>query len=268
MRNGQHFFQIAGKYGCDKGLTGPSALRSANNYCDVYEAYLGHRRLEKLRIMEIGLGVEGDKYETDICEGSNSSGGASLRLWTEYLPNSEIVGLDINDASHLNSDRVTIHQCDQSDRVALSKIAELYADRPFDMIIDDGSHVAGHQQLTLEVLFTLLKPGGVYVIEDLSDFGYGARQGSQFGDPNNVPTRHLLWSFIKTGSLLKPNAVEDDGFFSEVESITFFCPRPFLRFRDLAIEALRLVAGRAGRGLLRLELNPDSHKLVVLRKAH
>lgn len=37
----------------------------------------------------------------------------------------------------------------------------------FDIIIDDGSHASYHQQLTLEMLFPTLKPGGLYAIEDL-----------------------------------------------------------------------------------------------------
>ena len=38
---------------------------------------------------------------------------------------------------------------------------------PLDIIIDDGSHASVHQHLTLGVLFPALKPGGLFVIEDL-----------------------------------------------------------------------------------------------------
>jgi SAM-dependent methyltransferase len=37
----------------------------------------------------------------------------------------------------------------------------------FDIIIDDGSHDVAHQQMTFGKLFDLLKPGGIYIIEDM-----------------------------------------------------------------------------------------------------
>src|SRR5438445_13894138 len=47
-------------------------------------------------------------------------------------------------------------------------LAELASkERPLDIIIDDGSHASVHQHLTLGVLFPSLKPGGLFVIEDL-----------------------------------------------------------------------------------------------------
>ena len=37
-----------------------------------------------------------------------------------------------------------------------------------DIIIDDGSHIEEHQIFTFGVLFPKLKPGGVYIVEDIS----------------------------------------------------------------------------------------------------
>ena len=37
----------------------------------------------------------------------------------------------------------------------------------FDIIIDDGGHWKHQQQVTLGFIFPFLKPGGVFVIEDL-----------------------------------------------------------------------------------------------------
>eukprot|EP01065_Artemidia_motanka_P025120 TRINITY_DN30003_c0_g1_i1.p1 TRINITY_DN30003_c0_g1~~TRINITY_DN30003_c0_g1_i1.p1 ORF type:complete len:439 (+),score=79.62 TRINITY_DN30003_c0_g1_i1:74-1390(+) len=36
-----------------------------------------------------------------------------------------------------------------------------------DVVVDDGSHRADHQRLAFEVLFPILRPGGVYVVEDI-----------------------------------------------------------------------------------------------------
>ena len=37
----------------------------------------------------------------------------------------------------------------------------------FDVIVDDGSHASFHQQLTLTTLLPAVKPGGLFIIEDL-----------------------------------------------------------------------------------------------------
>jgi len=41
---------------------------------------------------------------------------------------------------------------------------------PFDIIIDDASHISPLSIRSFEILFKLLKRGGIYVIEDLHVF--------------------------------------------------------------------------------------------------
>ena len=53
---------------------------------------------------------------------------------------------------------------EQADAGFLQKVAGEFG--PFDLIIDDGSHVNAHVITTFEVLFPLLKTGGLYVVED------------------------------------------------------------------------------------------------------
>ena len=70
----------------------------------------------------------------------------------------------------------------------------------FDIIIDDGGHTMRQHQISLKVLFKALKPGGLYVIEDLHtcsgqwDMLYG-RKTIANGD---TITTDLLKSFKNT----------------------------------------------------------------------
>jgi hypothetical protein len=56
-------------------------------------------------------------------------------------------------------------QGDQADEVRLQEIADRYG--PFDMVIDDGSHVTVHQAATIRALLPRVRSGGFYVIEDV-----------------------------------------------------------------------------------------------------
>jgi len=59
---------------------------------------------------------------------------------------------------------------DQADATALRWIvAEEFAGTPLDLVIDDASHELGPTRSSFNVLFPLLRPGGVYVIEDWAE---------------------------------------------------------------------------------------------------
>jgi len=54
---------------------------------------------------------------------------------------------------------------DQSSSTSLTDLMKKIP--PPDIIIDDGSHIVSHQNITFNHLFSFLKTGGVYLIEDL-----------------------------------------------------------------------------------------------------
>jgi predicted O-methyltransferase YrrM len=59
------------------------------------------------------------------------------------------------------------HGIDQADAAALREIvAHEFGDEPLDLVIDDASHLVDPTRSSFNVLFPLLRPGGVYVIED------------------------------------------------------------------------------------------------------
>src|SRR5262245_28421116 len=157
--------ELANKHGTDKGTVGPSETWQVHNYTDIYAAYLHHLRDEPINLLEVGLGVPGDdEWQVGIVHGRNA-GGASVKMWYDYFPKATIYGIDIHPGSFLENDRTKIFQLDQG---SYSQLTEFAADLgvEFDVIIDDGSHRADHQQVTFSALFPSLKPGGLYFIED------------------------------------------------------------------------------------------------------
>jgi SAM-dependent methyltransferase len=267
LQHASQLYELASRHACDKGLHGPSNKWSGNNYTDVYQAYFGHMRNDVSALLEIGLGVKGENWKANISHGDNATGGASLKLWYDYFPKAKIVGVDINPAEFLRNDRTQTFQADQGDRKQLQAIVDAYKPASFDVIIDDGSHRADHQQITLEALWPLLKPNGVFFIEDLNDYGFGGNTKGPHATPDVISTRDLFREYLNSGKVLPRNAFISTAFLADVSTIAFHAPAPFLRGRDIAYESLRFILGRAGRGLLRREFNPTSHRIVALRKA-
>lgn len=90
--------------------------------------------------------------------------GASMRTWREYLhPASIVVGVDINqpaepvDRVHFRQANATTHE--------VEKVADEFG--PFDVIVDDGSHLSADVVTTFRLLWPHVEPGGLYIIEDL-----------------------------------------------------------------------------------------------------
>jgi hypothetical protein len=115
--------------------------------------------------------------------------GGSLQTWTQYFPQATIVGVDINPAcSRFAEGRCIVEIGSQADPTFLRYIAEKW--RP-SIVIDDGSHQADHIILTFSTIYPLLRPGGIYVIEDVS---MHTREGglSHLGSAENFPHQLLL----------------------------------------------------------------------------
>ena len=70
----------------------------------------------------------------------------------------------------------------QSDRDALRGIVARDLGGELDLVVDDASHMYGHSRASFEVLFPLLSPHGVYIIEDWAWAHYPHYQGE--GAPN------------------------------------------------------------------------------------
>ena len=115
----------------------------------VYEEYFEPLRETELVLLEIGV-----------------LGGASLRMWREYFPGARIFGIDVDpEAVAHAADRISVLIGSQSDILFLDTVLERTG-RP-DIVLDDGSHHVRDQTTTLLHLWRHVKPGGIYVVEDL-----------------------------------------------------------------------------------------------------
>jgi hypothetical protein len=117
--------------------------------------------------------------------------GGSMILWSNYLKNPVIFGIDIN--SKPSSFEMKMFQADQSKVEDLDRVMS-EIDSKLDIIVDDGSHHPEHQLLTFNHLFKHLNDGGVYIIEDIETnywklaelYGYNINYG--LGHPDSLIT--------------------------------------------------------------------------------
>jgi predicted O-methyltransferase YrrM len=95
--------------------------------------------------------------------------------------------------------------CNQADRDGLMSImaAEL-AGQPLDLVIDDASHLLAETRASFEVLFPLLRPGGLYVIEDWNaDHLIADHFDTILADPSS-PEREVLAEALGQAHALHP----------------------------------------------------------------
>lgn len=145
-------------------------------YDRYYELHLrDFRDKENVCIMEIGV-----------------QSGISMQLWSEYFTRpaaihgisygQDTVNVDqkkvVCDWNPAACDKVKIFSGDQSDPKFLKSISD---EHKYDIIIDDASHFPRHQIISLRYLFSVLNPGGLYIIEDLETSYWNEPGASLYG---------------------------------------------------------------------------------------
>jgi len=141
-----------------------------HGYHRYYETHLNpYRTVDGLRLLEIG-----------------ADSGISLGAWLKYFTDpSAVQGVAYNvDAEKAKEtacklmpeqcEKLAIYNLDQSDKTALADMMAKNSEG-WDIVIDDGSHYPGHQIISFQQLWPNLRPGGLYVVEDIetsyADFG-------------------------------------------------------------------------------------------------
>lgn len=152
--------QLFNKYGSDK---------DRNKYTPVYHSLLKHLRSRQLALLEVGIGTLIPDAPSSMVGYSlpGYAPGGSLRAWRDYLPFSQIVGVDIQPDTQFTEERITTYLADSSSKEQLDSAL---GDRTFDVIIDDGLHWDETQMQTLRNLWHRVRPGGFYVIEDITEW--------------------------------------------------------------------------------------------------
>jgi hypothetical protein len=147
-----------------------SDKQSQNGYGPIYHALFKNLRDAPIDLLEIGIGtvlpnVYCSMYGHDL---PGYRPGASLRAWRDYFanPDSRIYGMDVQpDTLITDEPRITTMLCNSVDA---RRVNEVLAGNLFDIVVDDGAHIAEQQILTLKNIWPFLAPNGLYVIEDVN----------------------------------------------------------------------------------------------------
>jgi hypothetical protein len=129
-------------------------INKLEHYLPVYDAVMAPLRHDPVRVLEIGVNF-----------------GGSLELWRRYFLNwnTAIVGIDTNPQCAMFDDpenNVHVRIGAQQDIEFLGKVVDEFG--PFDVIIDDGSHIPAYTLASFTALFDFgLAHGGAYIVEDL-----------------------------------------------------------------------------------------------------
>lgn len=125
-----------------------------HGYTEIYERYLAPLRLQTEALLEIGV-----------------AGGASLRMWYDYFPKAQIIGVDHNQ-QFINDCTQKFVDEGRSNRIRLCcrevTILQLWSDfcPMLDVVVDDGGHFSSQIIKAFANVWPRLKPGGLYFIED------------------------------------------------------------------------------------------------------
>jgi Methyltransferase domain len=130
-------------------ISGPGIIKW-EHYFDIYDRHLTGFRGRDVYLVEIGV-----------------YGGGSVGLWRDYLGSAaHICGVDIDpECKRFEADGIEIVVGDQGVQGFWESFVRTHPQ--IDIVIDDGGHLPEQQAVTLECLLPHIRPGGVYVCEDI-----------------------------------------------------------------------------------------------------
>jgi hypothetical protein len=138
---------LADLYGSDKGTI-------KHNYTRYYEYIIQD-------ILDTSYGGRDRKSACLSIVEAGVACGASLRMWGNYLPASQIIGYDIRpECKELCEDMSNVE-------IRIEDLCKKGLAEEVDLFIDDASHIAEEMVAMFHNCFRNVAEGGYYVIEDL-----------------------------------------------------------------------------------------------------
>ena len=176
-----------------------------DHYFEIYEKYFLKYKGQKLNILEIGV-----------------SQGGSLQLWKKYFGDEvNIYAIDINpECKQFEDDNIRIFIGSQSDRHFLTEVIQQLPD--LDIIIDDGGHTMEQQKVSFEVLYSKVKEGGLYMVEDThTSYWYEFHGGMKKPGTFIEYSKGLIDSLYEDHILHKDNITRND-ITRNINAISFY----------------------------------------------
>jgi SAM-dependent methyltransferase len=175
-----------------------------HGFLGFYERFLGDIRDSALSVLEIGV-----------------NGGESLRMWEEYFPAARVLGIDHRPecAAHAGG-RIAVAIAAPADVMAWSELGAKFG--PFDLIVDDGTHLWEHQIAALRSFYPFVRAGGFYILEDI-DTSYGSYVEIFRGQSRQSAANYLYaLTDLMVGSVSVQKEADDDAFLKAAAPRTEF----------------------------------------------
>ena len=146
---------LAEKYKCDKGPYSEGSVCAGHRkgYTAVYELLFSPLRNKTINMLEIGI-----------------QDGDSVKVFTEYFNDVNYYGIDnveekIVNSCNLNIPKTQFHLASVEGQELPEMMKKI--NKQFDIILDDSSHLIEHEINIIQSCAKYLKPGGIFIIEDL-----------------------------------------------------------------------------------------------------
>jgi demethylmacrocin O-methyltransferase len=141
------------KYPTDKSPYNKEAGLHKHAYTAVYDLLFSNSRWNSIKIGELGI-----------------LDNNSMLSWREYFPNAELYGFEWFDDKLQKAVNDNIQNCKYSkmniqDTESIEAGLSEYG--PFDILIEDSTHIFEDQIRFINVAYKYLKPGGFLIIEDI-----------------------------------------------------------------------------------------------------
>jgi hypothetical protein len=212
-------------------------LREENLLTQIFESHTGKYSDKWSSYLEIywQLFAPIRENDVDVLEIGIQNGG-SLEIWAKLFPKAKnLIGFDVHPKCKdltFSDPRIKVFVEDAADIEAGILVRETSSN--LGVVIDDGSHISRDIIRSFLIFFPQLKPGGIYVIEDLHASYWSDWQGGISHPESSMQFLKALADVVNFDHWgIKANRTElfdmtpavsgllEETIFSEIESVSF-----------------------------------------------